>query len=208
MDCGVPARRLDPLEGRPTVDGPPSRRAPTSRRGRSGPAAGLRTTPAPTTARYPGAVAPLQVEPSSSPPARLVAASSLRATRRNPARRRHAGHTTTAARPSGSRVAHHVTRRGVAVAFLHHRPGPPDGPAVTAKPLRRLDHAAGDPRTDPAPAQGTSAAAMVVGLSAWSMPGRRPLGIRIGGGCRPARPRTWSRRWRWPRLVARVDAAK
>src|SRR4029450_7110541 len=40
--------------------------------------------------------------------------------------------------------------------------GPLDGPAVTAKPLRRLDHAAGDPRADTALAQVTSAAAMVV----------------------------------------------
>jgi hypothetical protein len=35
---------------------------------------------------------------------------------------------------------------------------------VTAKALGRLDHAAGDPRADPAPAQVTSTAAMVVGL--------------------------------------------
>jgi hypothetical protein len=43
-------------------------------------------------------------------------------------------------------------------------PGPFDGPAVTAQPLRRLDHAPGDPGADATSAEVAAAAAMVVGL--------------------------------------------
>jgi hypothetical protein len=49
-DQEVPARRPDRLQGPSMAAAPPSRRAPTSTRGRSGPAAAARTTPAPTTA--------------------------------------------------------------------------------------------------------------------------------------------------------------
>jgi hypothetical protein len=64
------------------------------------------------------------------------------------------------------------------------RAGPLDRPAVAAKPIRRLDHPAGEPGADATPAQLRPAAAMSEALSPCTLPGRRrrrPLGIRIAG---------------------------
>jgi hypothetical protein len=54
------------------------------------------------------------------------------------------------------------------------RPGALNGPAVPAKPVRRLDHAAGDPRADAPPTQIRPAAAMVISLVAVDLGGSAP----------------------------------
>jgi len=68
----VLAQGLDHLEDRWRGEGPPSRRATTSTRGRSGRSGGARTTDAPTRARHPAAAWRRQEEPSSRPAAPLV----------------------------------------------------------------------------------------------------------------------------------------
>src|SRR4029453_12303952 len=64
------------------------------------------------------------------------------------------------------------------------RAGPLDRPAVAAKPIRRLDHPAGEPGADATPARYARQRRWSWALSPWTLPGRRrrrPLGIRIAG---------------------------